>query len=89
MIVLEINDIDRSSDVNWTSLNLVRAMTNQVDTLTFTITLANSSGYRPDLTDKVEIIEDGTLVFGGQIVSFESEYNGLVEYVKVTCKDLS
>jgi len=89
MIVLEINDIDRSSDVNWTSLNLVRAMTNQVDTLTFTITLANSSGYRPDLTDKVEIIEDGTLVFGGQIVSFESEYNGLVEYVKVTCKDFS
>jgi hypothetical protein len=89
MIVLEINDIDKSSDVNWTTVQLTRAMTNQVDVLNFVITRANSSGYKPQLTDKVELIEDGTMIFGGQIVSIESEYNGLVEYTKVTCKDYS
>ena len=88
-IILEINDTDRSSEVNWTSLSLTRALTSQVDTMTFELKRANSSGYKPVLNDKVEILEDSVLVFGGQIVSFDEQVDGLVETMKITCKDFS
>jgi hypothetical protein len=88
-IVIEINDVDKTSEILTSSVMLNRAMTNQVDTLTFELKRANSSGYKPTLNDKVEIIEDGTLIFGGQIVSIDEEVEGLVEKVKISCKDYS
>lgn len=88
-IVIEINDVDKTSEVTMGSVNLTRAMTNQIDTLTFELKRANSSGYKPALNDKVEILEDSVLIFGGQIVSLEEEVDGMVEVVKISCKDYS
>lgn len=88
-IVLEINDVDKTSEVIVDSVNLQRALTNQIDTLSFEIMRADSSGYKPTINQKVEILEDSVLIFGGQIVSMEESVNGMVEVVKVTCKDFS
>ena len=88
-IVLEINDSDKPSEVVVDSVNLQRALTNQIDTLSCKIKRANSSGYKPTINQKVEILEDSVLIFGGQIVSIEEEVDGLVEYVNVICKDFS
>ena len=88
-IVIEINDIDKTGEIVTSSVMLNRALTNQIDTLTFEIKRANSSGYKPVLNNKVEVIEDGTLIFGGQIVSIDEEVDGLVEKVKISCKDFS
>lgn len=88
-IVIEINDVDRSSEVSWKTLNLNRALTNQVDSLTFDLLRANSSGYKPTLNDKVEILENSVLIFGGQIISTSEQIDGLVEKITISCKDYS
>ncbi len=89
MVTLEINDVDKSTEVDWKSINLTRALTNQVDTITFSLTRANSSGYKPVLNDKIELIEDGTLIFGGLVVSIDESVEKKKEVVKVYAKDYS
>ena len=88
-VVVEINDVDKSAEIEWKSINLTRAMTNQVDTVSFQIVRADSSGYKPDLNDKVVIKEDGTAIFGGLIVSIEESVEKMREVVRVTAKDFS
>lgn len=88
-VVIEINNVDKSSEIEWKSINLTRAMTNQIDTLSFTIVRANSSGYKPALNDTVELIEDGTALFGGMIVSIEESVDKLREVVRIIAKDFS
>lgn len=88
-VTIKINSIDKSSEVAWRSLNLSRALTNQVDSLSFDLLRANSSGYKPVLNDKVEVLEDATLLFGGQIISMSENVDGLVERINITCKDYS
>lgn len=88
-VTLEINDVDKTSSVDWQSIQLMRAMTNQVDTLSFSMTRANSSGYKPMLNDKVELFEDSVMIFGGQIISIDETVDGRVEKVNISCKDFS
>lgn len=88
-VELEINDVNKSTDVDWKSINLTRALTNQIDTITFALTRADSSGYKPVLNDKIELIEDGTLIFGGLVVSIDESVEKKKEVVKVTAKDFS
>ena len=86
-IVVKINTVDKSSEFDWQSFQLNRALTNQVDTLRFRLKRANSSGYKPALADEVEILEDGISIFGGQIVDLIETVDGLVEYVEINAKD--
>lgn len=88
-VVIEINSVDRSSTIDWTNVNLQRALTNQVDTLTFQLRRADSAGYKPAMLDDIKIIEDGNTIFGGQIIQLEQDYDGFVEYFQVTAKDYS
>jgi len=88
-VIIEINDVDKSTEIDWKSINLNRAMTNQVDTFSFEIVRANSSGYEPAINDKVELLEDSVLLFGGQIVAIEKTVEAMKEVVKVSCKDFS
>lgn len=88
-ILLKINNVDKASEIDWKSLNLQRALTNQTDTLTFTVKRANSSGYKPAILDDVKLYDvDGTTVlFGGTIITIDEDVNGMVEYCRITCKD--
>jgi len=86
-IVIKIGGVDKSSDINWRTVHLNRALTNQVDTASFRIKRANSAGYKPALNDTVEIIENGSSIFGGQIVTMSEQVDGLVETIDVQAKD--
>lgn len=88
-VVIEIADVDKSSEIDWRSIKLNRALTNQVDTLTFEIVRPNSSGYKPTINQKVELLEDSVLLFGGQIVAMEEMVQAKKEVVRITCKDFS
>lgn len=88
-VIIEINDVDKSTEIDWKGISLTRALTNQVDTINFSLTRANSSGYKPVLNDKVEVIEDGTLIFGGLIVSIDEAVEKKKEVVRISAKDFS
>lgn len=88
-VTISINGTDKSSAIDWKSVNLTRALTSEIDTLSFLVVRANSSGYRPALLDTVEVQEDSEVIFGGQIVSIYDEVDGMVEYSHITCKDYS
>lgn len=88
-VTLKIAGTDRTSEIDWKSLILSRAITNQTDTLTFMIKRATSGDFKPNELDDVQLIEDSTTLFGGNIITIDEEVKGLVEYVKITCKDYS
>ena len=90
-IKIKIETVDKSSVIDYKSVQLNRALTNQVDTLTFRINRANSSGYKPALLDDIQVYdEDGsTIIFGGQIIEMQEVVDGLLEYVQCSAKDYS
>lgn len=91
MVKIEINTIDKTNVIDWTSVIIQRALTNQVDTCKFRIKRADSAGFKASLLDDVKIYDtDGTtILFGGQIIEMNEVVDGLLEYVEFSCKDYS
>ncbi len=90
---IKINGIDRSNNVDPNSVNLQRALTSQVDTLSFAVIRhggAVAGGFKPDVNDEVEVIENGTTIFGGVIIKVDSTVDGQkVETFTCETKDYS
>lgn len=85
--IIKINNVDKSNEIDYTSVRLNRALTNQVDTLSFTVRRPDSGGFKPALLDTVEVIEDGITLFGGQIVETNESVEGKLEYFECLAKD--
>ena len=88
-IVVKIEGTDRSSLIDWPTFRFDQALTHQIDTVNFTIKRFGSKTFKPALLDDIEIIEDGTKVFGGKIVFTDEVIEGRLEAIRVTCKDHS
>lgn len=86
--------VDHSLDVDPTSFNLSRALTNQVDTVKFNVIRkggAAGGGYKPSLLDDI-IIQDGSQVLlGGQITEIDAQVVDAsdIEVFTCTAKDYS
>ncbi len=89
-VVIKINNVDQSDNILSRSVTLSRALTSQIDVVNFVVPRKNFSGFDPANLDDVLIEENGTVIFGGQIVetSRDVEADNL-EIVRVTCKDYS
>ena len=72
MIRVEINNIDRSEAVNWSSLTITKNLTSLVDTGSFSI-LKIQGGYVPEINQEVEIFQDSTKIFGGYITGIKED----------------
>lgn len=88
-IVFNIEGVDKATEIDYTSVQIQRALTNQVDTLKFRIKRADSSGYKPALLNDIEIIDGSQTIFGGQIVSVHETVEGKLEYYECEAKDYS
>ena len=86
-VVIKIEGIDRTSLIDWPTFRFDQALTHQIDTVKLVIKRFGSKTFKPDLLDDVEIIEDGTKVFGGKIVLSEEVIEGRLEQIRLTCKD--
>jgi len=88
-VTINIEGVDRTSKIDWTSVQLERALTSQIDTLKFKITRRTGADYKPSLLDDVLIEENSTPIFGGQIIEMNEVVigNPNLEVVEVTCKD--
>jgi len=81
---------DKSNDVMPSSFSLDRALTNQIDVCSFQMTRINQVGTKPTMLDLVEIVEDGTAIFGGQVVEMSEEISSNnTEIFTIVAKDFS
>ncbi len=93
MITVNIEGVDKTTAIEYNTFNLTRAITSQVDILRFNVIRKGGvagGGYKPSVLDDVEVLEDATQIFGGQIV--EIEENVVADDIEVfTClaKDYS
>lgn len=85
--ILKINTTDRSDNVVSTSIRKKDNLNERVDTLTFKVRTYGAKTFVPEINDDVQLVEDGTTIFGGVIVAIsQSTQRKIVEY-EITCKD--
>lgn len=85
-----INGIDKTTSILSKSFSLDRALTNQVDTVKFSILRKSPSDYKPSILDDIKIYDSAQCLFGGQIIEINSESEGVnVETVECQAKDYS
>jgi len=86
-IVLKINDVDRSSWIDWKSFEKVEVLTKETDRLQFDI---RKIGGRtaPALGDKITVLYDSTKIFEGVVVEvLEKISGGVLISWEIKCKD--
>jgi hypothetical protein len=87
-MIIKINDTDRTSLVEWSSIQILDAITNEVDTLSFNIKVFYDGDFIPEVGKEVEVTDDGTTIFAGEIVRVtkEAEGSGWLTY-NIYCED--
>lgn len=86
-LLVKINSVDKTDQINWRSFSKSEVLTNQVDTLEFDVKNYGSKTYAPALLDTVEVWDDATKIFGGSVVNIDEEIKGRKFSRKVKCKD--
>lgn len=87
-VTITVESTDRTSAIEYDSLSLRRALTNQVDTFNFRIIRAGATGWKPSVLDEIQVDEDGTTIFNGTIIQVDSNVDGMdTEIINVQCKD--
>ena len=86
-IILKINSVDYSAQVDWTSVSKLEVLTREPDSLNFSLRNYGTKTYRPVLGDDVTLYDGSTKIFGGIVVTSDETIDGLLKYFQVTCKD--
>lgn len=84
---ITIDDIDRSSIINWKSITREEVLTKEPNSFTFLIKKHGGQTYKPDVGDEIVFTADGIKEFGGYVVEINEAIEGRLEYIKVICKD--
>jgi hypothetical protein len=90
MISIKIDNVDRSSIIEFGSVSKIDAINQLVDTLSFSILVHEGQTYRPETNSEVVMMDDSEIVFAGRIYSVakSQDEQGIVRY-QVKCKDYS
>jgi len=89
MLVLKINAVDRSDQVEWPSFKKVEVLSKEPDVLEFRLRLYPTKTFRPSLNDEVIVELDSERIFGGTIVETEERVDGKLTFLRVICKDFT
>lgn len=90
MITIKLDGVDRSTIIEFGSVNKTDAINQQTDTLAFVIYYHAGQTFRPEAGSEVEMYSGAEKIFGGKVYSVEKEYteDNRVKY-SVKCKDYS
>ena len=83
-----INGNDMTGLVLWKSIQWKPAITNKVDTFSFSLYKFGSRSYTPALFDSIEFYDGGVLVFSGSIIQSVETVDAVDRQLfSITCKD--
>ncbi len=88
-IILKVNDVDRSSEIDWRSVSKLEVLTKEPDSLDFRVKNFGTKTYRPDIDDVVTLFDGATKIFGGMVVETSEEVDGLALFFTAKCKDFT
>jgi len=88
-IILKVNAVDKTDQVDWKSIEKIEVLTKEPDTLKFSIRNYGTKTYRPVLGDEVTLFEDSTKIFGGVVIETEDEIIANLKFFAVHCKDFT
>lgn len=89
VVTVKIEGTDRTSLIDWQTFQFDQALTQQIDTVKFSIKRTPTKTFKPDLNDDVEVLEDAVKVFGGKIVKSDEVIEAGLQQIQVTVKDHS
>ena len=88
-VIVKINSVDKTNLIDWPTFQFDQALTQQIDTVKFSIKRTPTKTFKPELNDDIEVLEDAVLVFGGKVVKSEEIIEAGLQTIQVTCKDHS
>lgn len=85
------SELDKTNQVEWSTLQKTEVLTKEVDTLQFKVKNYGSKTWKPSLDDEIYLYDtDGTTrIFGGVVVDVAQSIDALVIETTVTCKDFT
>ncbi len=86
-LILKINNIDKTAEIDWSSLEKQDVLTKEPDRLEFKIRNYGTKTYRPTHGDNVQLFEDANRLFGGVVVETTETNEGYIKFITVLCKD--
>ena len=88
-LVIKVNNIDRTKDIEWSTLQYSSIITKEVDRLQFFVK-KTATKTLPTLGQEVELLEDAITLFGGIVIEKNEEsLGGLLVGYTIVCKDFS
>jgi hypothetical protein len=90
MITITINEVDKTLNVEFPSLNIQNILTRKRDICTFRVVTHSGETFIPELGQEVIIEDSGTRIFGGVITRYESAPSGYgVINHSIECQDFT
>ncbi len=86
-LTLKVNNVDKTSNIEWPTLEKQDVLTKEPDRLEFKIKNYGSKTYRPVLGDDITLFDGATKIFVGIVVETSEENKGILKYFTVLCKD--
>jgi len=86
-IVVKINTVDISNQVDFSSLTVNNNLYSDPDTAFFEIIKSSKKTYVPSAGDEIEIQDTGTVIFAGLLVKISKETIGFIEKYSLEFKD--
>lgn len=88
MLLITIDNTDRTRLVEYSSLKISNILTSHPDTAEFIVRKFGDRSYSPTIDDEVIINQDGEKIFAGHIVDIDETYDKL-DYVsyRISCVD--
>lgn len=86
-MTVNIDSIDRTTLINWQSIQIHNTLTSEVDTMSFEM-LIDKDDYKPTIGDDITVYDGATKIFGGEIIELSEEVEG-AKFITLTvnCKD--
>lgn len=88
-IRVEINSIDRTNHVIWSSLRVEQNLTHAVDNCGFSVRKYDGKDYAPTIGEVVEVFDQDVKIFGGTILTITESIETGIEGIRyeVACVD--
>lgn len=88
-IIIKVNDVDVSSQIDWESVVINNNLFSSPNTAGFRILKNGLKSYTPSESDEIDIYDTGVKVFAGNIIGISEERDEEVDYLNLELKDWS
>lgn len=89
-IYIEVNNQDRTSFVEWRTLEVANILTRQVDTASFSFNYKNGDEFSIAVNDNVKIYDSGYMIFQGIVTNVRKKHvSGQMLSVFIQCADFT